>query len=387
MHVRDLKQARSNGQIASFDLQNVFSPNVEVIYARLMESGDIVTSTLLWVLDELSTSDVQSVDDIPKHHLMRLSQNGSTIWRVEIERSNGLTYALCDTATTFNNRHYGFEPVMDTDLIDSDRIAFTIRSLEDGHIVMQRELAMAAVQRVISRDFSNSLQLDIATDETFLMLRTHKHDMALIINATDGDCISFCHSAPRIGLSAAGAPSICAAKYEPCDYTAIRHFTFNSATKGQRFTDRRIILQKSHGLRPGVDMDRSLVFRLVHSDACQTHDDDTVDPWTTVVVADIKEETYYNDPAQEPKHVFVEQKKKKVVTLPSDQEQGHVTESDRRSNKKIKSEEPEICRRLLEFAAGWKQPPNDFIGMSNDYLIYHAAEDDTLLVLNFWPQW
>ena len=391
MHVRDLQHARSNGQMASFDLQSIIHPRVELLYARLTESGDIIAGTRLRVLDELPTSDNQTVVSTPsKYHLMRLSQNGSTIWRVKIARTGGPTYELCDTATTLNNRHYGFEPVMDTELVHADRIAFTVRSLEDGQIVMQRELPMATVQRTVSRDYSRlplPPRLDIATDGTFLILGAYDRDVTLIINAADGDCFCCSHSTPETGLPAGGASSIWIIKYGQYEYVASRHFTFSSATKELRVSKSQIIVQRSHILRPGVDVDRSLVFRLIHSDACPGHEADTVDPWTTFAVIDMEEDTHYNGRPPGTMHAFIEQKKTKLVTLPLDQQQGNATVSDRRSKKKRKSKERETDKRLLEFEAGWDHPRGDFIGMSNDYLIHHATHDQTLLVLDFWPQW
>ena len=356
-----------------------------------MECGDIVAGTRMYVFDELFRSDIQNVKSIPvQHQLLRLSQNGSIVWRAEIACTMLPSYQFSGTATTLDNRHYGFEPVKDTEPVVADRIAFTIRNLEDGQIVMQKEISTATMERITNKNVQTLLQfsrLDIATDGTFLSLGAYDRDMTILINAADGNIFCSGPSTPRTGLPAAGAPSIWAIKFGLFDFAASHHFMFNSATKEFRFSETQIILQKSHSLRPGVDMDRSLVFRLIHSDACPGHEADTVDPWTTVAVIDMTEDTHYTGRSEKPMHAFLEQRKPKLVTLPLLQEHGHAAISDKRSKNKRKSKEPEPDRRLLEFEAGWVHTRGDFIGVSNDYLIHHSTHDQTLLVLDFWPQW
>ena len=386
IHVRDLHRGRSNGQTASFDLQSVFDLNIEVLYARLMESGDIVIGTRLYASDELATLDSRIAALIStKYELTRLSQSGSTIWSVEIGRTTRVVYEAWGIPTTFNNRHYGFELVKDTDLVVTSGIAFTIRNLEDGQIMMQRELPMAIVQEMVNRGLiGQPPQLDVATDGTFLVLEAFDYDRTLIINAADGDCFFFGKATPKTGLPAGDATSMWIIKYWQYESVSSRHLMFNSATKELRFAEIRIILQRSHRSRPGIDMDRTLVYRLIHSDACPIHEPDTVDPWTTFAVVEMEEDTEYRDPPRKPIHAFLEQKKTKVVTLPL---QRNPTANDSRSKKKRKSKEPKPDRRLLEFEAAWSLLPADFIGMSNDYLVHHSTKNEALLVLDFWPQW
>lgn len=44
-------------------------------------------------------------------------------------------------------------------------------------------------------------------------------------------------------------------------------------------------------------------------------------------------------------------------------------------------------RRMCEFDLPWRMKDGDFFGVQNHYLVYHSAEDETLLVVDFWPRW
>lgn len=45
------------------------------------------------------------------------------------------------------------------------------------------------------------------------------------------------------------------------------------------------------------------------------------------------------------------------------------------------------CRRPLELALPWKMNEHDYLGMVNDYMIYHSREQEILLLVDFWPNW
>ena len=44
-------------------------------------------------------------------------------------------------------------------------------------------------------------------------------------------------------------------------------------------------------------------------------------------------------------------------------------------------------RRDLEFELPWTFKEGDFYGMMNDYLVYHSRELESLVLVDFWPEW
>ena len=44
-------------------------------------------------------------------------------------------------------------------------------------------------------------------------------------------------------------------------------------------------------------------------------------------------------------------------------------------------------RRPLELDLPWRLKETDFLGMVNDYMVYHSPEEELLLLVDFWPNW
>lgn len=44
-------------------------------------------------------------------------------------------------------------------------------------------------------------------------------------------------------------------------------------------------------------------------------------------------------------------------------------------------------RRPLELDLPWKVKDDDYLGMVNDYMVYHCPEEEILLLVDFWPNW
>ena len=67
-----------------------------------------------------------SISTQAKHYLLKLSPNGSLVWKVQQHGCNGRYWGLCYVGTTWRDRYYGFEPVEDTDGTGYAVVVFTV---------------------------------------------------------------------------------------------------------------------------------------------------------------------------------------------------------------------------------------------------------------------
>lgn len=236
-----------------------------------------------------------------------------------------------------------------------------VRSLLDGAIVYQRLVSSLDDG---PEDLQGDLQL--TSDEGWALFK--KKDCDVYVFATTGSS-----SASRVRNVRGGTPvrskvgnQVWVVDYDLSNSTrSVLLFPKeeNPAAQPMLMTDRYFHYTKQpHKCGVGFDPDRLLLFRMLK------------DPLPVVLVIKMtRDEKYvFNfSPAQndsELRDTLIEGYGR-PVTLPA-----------------LPAKKPG-SRRDLNITLPWTTQSTDYFGITDDYVVYHSAEDEMLLVLDFWPVW
>ena len=444
IYVEDLRSVCTEEQRrAEIDLAVVIDSTTRILNVRLSDSSDIVASVSIAsnVPDETRQSDpgmhtsteakgsdgkntnigvdrednkYQSTTSTPLSdsqnqtncYLIKLCREGTIVWKVKQMACTSTTCSDCRSGVISKNHYFDFEHFRDErgEAID-DVIAFTSRNLTDGGIVMQTRLPQECSAQFINGNFGEESQQHIPRNGTTMIL----NDCVLggptiVFDTSTGNRVPFPH--PLDGTMIFGATSDkiwVLGLHENHMIKSGQHSFYDQATqKMQSFPIwfRKVIRYLESTI--GIDMERQLMFRLLHSDIQPSGTVDCLDQLTTLGISNVREFPPPQGWASRLFPTISEQETMLMVTLPPRPKQARPVSATKnvvkdKSKSKAKTEaqghgaqqqkNPPTARRLLEVETPWERSHFDFLGMSNDFLVHYIHETRTLMVVDFWPPW
>ena len=76
-----------------------------------------------------------------------------------------------------------------------------------------------------------------------------------------------------------------------------------------------------------------------------------------------------------------------MITLPPEPLKKNIFARGGEASNEKEQKAPATPRRVLELETPWEEHPDNFVGMVGDYLVYYMVMTQTLVVVDFWPQW
>ena len=439
IHVCELRNVRMEEQcIAKIDLAFVIGPVTGILNVRLSDLGDIIASVSIASdkLDETTQSvpemhtsteasgsggknSVDREDNIyqattstplsdfqrqPDCYLIKLSYNGVVVWKVKQMACTSMRCSHCRSGVISKTHYFSFEHFRDESGAIIDNImAFTSRNLTDGSIVMQTRLPQECSELFIQGDFGDILREHIPRNGSTMMLDDFAStERTIVFDTSTGHRVPFSRPPDGTMVFGAASDSIWVLGLDG-NYPFHRgqHSFYDQAT-GKMHSSRLRFYKSNRYLESttGIDMERQLMFRLLHSDIEPPETVNCLDQLTTLGISEVRETPALRGGAHESWSAIREQETMLMVTLPPRPKKARpnfatknavkgkskaMTEAQAQKTKQQKK--PPTSRRLLEVETSWEWSPFDFLGMSNDYLLHYIHETRTLVVVDFWPPW
>ena len=254
-------------------------------------------------------------------------------------------------------------------------INFVKRDLRNGEVIYQYAIppfpwSDAQIRRGVQR---RNISLSLTSGETWAVWSND--DGEICVFSTESGHLVYHNSR---NLPSTILMSLVGEKFWNVDYRYQRTrlsslYEYNNEAK----TFQKSIVEYQQASRTltsgiGFDNDRRLLFRLLHScfptgeSMRNSWPSDTFDPLTRIGVSRLtKAPKAWGDRQGE---THVEALDLPSVTLPGTAKDPHK-------------------RRHMEVELPWTIRNGDFLGMVNDYLVYHVMRDEVLVVVDFWPDW
>lgn len=307
--------------------------------------------------------------------LLRITTGGILLWRKELEPSIGrpalgkqAVYILCYRDPNPSSIQ--------------GEIALVKMSLEDGSVLYRTQLD---VSQVTSIEAVKDKHLQLTRDENFLVWRAFPHiyvwstetgkvvftqDMfgtpptsPLRTLSSEGEDIwdmgNTLYDAPNPGRSSTGRvkfkKSPLTIKIEDIHFPpGFRSPSLLSPVEWRFDGNHSTFFSLSHGLLPS----RELEWRFLGQN-------ETTDVSTSISVAPMN-----------------------IVLVEGLHDSFDVVQKGKQTQISLPSRTGKLGRsRILEADLPWKMAQDDFLGMENDYLVYHCPSNETLLLVDFWPDW
>lgn len=324
---------------------------------QITETGEILALVDLY---RTQTADFHTI-------LAKLLPGGTVMWQ---ERFSWLSSGLKVRAAVGEEAIYtieGQEGQQDAKSGEHTNAYFVARSLIDGTILHQRHVQPLDGEFHDQSTENDNLQL--TSSEKWIVYKKKNREVHMFAT-TDQGTLSY-------GAYAMSRGTLVRSKIKDqvwvVGYNFRKHFTSLELlsdregmleNQGIPMADRYFIsTRNSHGYGIGFDPDRTLLFRIFK------------DPLPVIHVINLKRDQKYVHHLWDPeddielRDTLIKEHYGTPVTLPA------------RLGKETGS------RRALDIFVPWTTKNTDYCGIMDDYLVYQSAEEEMLLVLDFWPVW
>lgn len=373
LSIRDLR-SRDNFPIispaTSIDFRSFKIPFNTMNSVQLTEDGDMV----------VAIQGCKSGDLPPTWHygqkLMKITREGTVLWKMDVPSLISIP-SLGKTALYFVERP-------PNPLTSEPVLAFVKASLEDGSIFYRNQLP-SRYGRVMANDGDRHLRL--FADEAFAVWRDIENS-AYVFSTKTGHVIQVyprtTRTPPVVGRHSSFIWDINSNLLSPHpnvyhtwpEFHAFfsQRITCQDASPALKFEaihfldqiryryphsewrfsgDHCAFFYFTHVVRANMDFDRRFLGQ-----------NEPTDPFTNVWAAIMEE-----GPSGQPESFEIYEKYSAVrISLPPRSESSGE-------------------RRPLELDLPWRLKENDFLGMVNDYMVYHSPDEEILLLVDFWPNW
>lgn len=323
---------------------------------QITESGEILALVDLY---RTQTTDFHTI-------LAKLLPGGTVMWQ---ERFSWLSSGLKIRAAVGKEAIYtieGREGKQDAQSGEHTNAYFVARSLIDGTILHQRHVQ--PLDGGFHDQSTENEKLHLTSSEKWIIFKKKKREVHMFAT-TDQGTLSY-------GAYAMSRGTLVRSKIKDQVWVVGHNFRKRFTTldllspregmlanQGIPMANRYFIYRKPYGYGIGFDPDRMLLFRIFE------------DPLPVIHVINLKRDE------KDVHHLWDPEEHKELRSTLIKEDYGTAVTLPARLAKETGS------RRGLDIFCPWTTKNTDYCGIMDDYLVYYSAEEEMLLVLDFWPVW